>query len=109
MDSAWLAPALCAGAFFLNVIYSRHMGGLRSFFGGFFALGAILACFLIFLSVFGDAVAHMAPFGVPDASHGATTSTATTTSTDHAAQHLLFDRTAWWDVGKYQLWLTMSV
>src|SRR5688500_4235827 len=103
MDSAWLAPALCAGAFFINVLYSRQMGGLRGFFGGFFALGAILGCFLIFLSVFTDAVAHLAPFGTAGAGHGATT--ATTTSTDHAAQHLLFDKTPWWDLGRYELWV----
>ena len=107
MDSAWLAPVLCAGAFLINVLYSRQMGGMRGFFGGFFSVGAILACFLIFLSVFGDAVAHLEPFGTPAAGHGATT--ATTTSADHAAQHLLQDKVPWWEVGKYQLWLTMSV
>ncbi|HET7771590.1 MAG TPA: hypothetical protein VFN74_22650, partial [Chloroflexota bacterium] len=107
MDAAWLIPAICAGAFFVNVIYSRHMGGLRGFFGGFFSIFAILTCFFLFLGVFTDALAHLAPFGVADAGHGATT--ATTTSADHAAQHLLQDKVPWWDVGKYQLWLTMSV
>jgi proton-translocating NADH-quinone oxidoreductase chain L len=103
VDAAWLIPALCAGAFFLNVIYSRQMGGLKSFFGGFFSLGAILLCFVLFLTVFQDALAHLSPFA-GGGDHGATT-----TAADHSAQHLLFDKTPWWEVGNYRLWLTMSV
>jgi len=104
VDYAWLAPVLCAGAFLLNVLFSRQRGGRRSLFGGFFAVGAILGCCLVFLSVFSDALANLAPFGGGE-SHGATTPA----SKNGSAAHLLFDKVPWFTVGDYKLWLTMSV
>ena len=105
MDSAWLAPALCAGAFFLNVIFSRHMGGTRHFFGGLFAVGAVLGAFLVFVTVFGDALAHMAPFGAP-AVHAASSASS---ATGEAERHLIGADAPWFTIGKHDFWGTMSV
>jgi NADH:ubiquinone oxidoreductase subunit 5 (subunit L)/multisubunit Na+/H+ antiporter MnhA subunit len=107
VELAYFAPVLCAGAFFANVIYSRHMGLLKSFFAAVFSLSAIFGGFLVFLNVLFDALAHLPPFGVAE-SRGASSTASAAAAGEHAA-HLLFDQTPWFTIGKFDFWATMSV
>ena len=49
MDYAWLAPVLCAGAVFVNVIVWRQFGRARHALSALTSVAAILVCFGIFV------------------------------------------------------------
>ncbi len=99
MDYAWLAPVLCVGAFFFNVIIARQTP-IKHQLAAFVSLAAIFGAFGVFLVVFLDALAHL-PLG--EAGHGAVAAAA------EAARHLLFDREPWFQVGGYPFHATLSV
>ena len=110
MDLAFWVPVLCVLAFFFNVIISRQLGRQRHAVAGFVSVGVILACFALFVTVFTDALAHLAPFA-GGGDHGATTSTSSASAAFGASdeRQLLFDKTPWFVIGPHELWVTMSV
>ena len=59
VDYAWLAPVLCAGAFFFNVLISRQLGRLKHALSATVSLAAIVGGLSLFLVVSQDANAHL--------------------------------------------------
>ena len=57
MDLVWLIPALCVGAFFVNVVITRQIPSIRQSLAAGIALGATGLAVVVFLIVFADAVA----------------------------------------------------
>jgi len=91
VDYAWLIPALCAGAFFFNIIVSRQTGRLKHGLSAAVSIAAILAGFALFIVVFA----------------GATEQLGEASASTESAQHLLFDRVPWFQVGSYPFFGTM--
>ena len=58
MDYAWLAPVLCAGAFAANVLIARQTP-FKHGLSALLSIAAILGAFIVFLTVFGDALANL--------------------------------------------------
>src|SRR6266540_4324121 len=92
MDLAWLAPALCALAFVLNVVLWRQAGRWKHPLSAATAIVAVVGALGVGLYVFGDALSAFAEEqGAGAAVKGATL----------LPRHLLFDNEPWFVVGKY--------
>lgn len=102
MDYAWLAPALCALAFFVNVVIWRNVAGRwKHPLSAATAIIAVLGALGVGLYVFADALTS---FG---GEHGA--GEAASRAATLLPRHLLFDKEPWFQVGKYAFQGTLVV
>jgi hypothetical protein len=60
VEYAWLAPALCVAAFFVNVLIWRQTGRSKHLLAALTSVATILGAFVVFLVVFGDALTGLA-------------------------------------------------
>jgi NADH-quinone oxidoreductase subunit L len=92
VEYAWLAPVLCAGAFFFNVLIARQLGSFKHALSAFVAVAAIAGAFAVFVYVFGDALANLGHPGETE-----------------MPRQLLFDNQTWFSIGQWDFFATMSV
>src|SRR5919199_1699871 len=101
MDLAWLAPALCALAFAINVLLWRQLGRWKHPLSAATAILAVAGALGVFVYMFSDALAS---FGAEHGGGEAATGGATL-----LPRHLLFDKEPWFAVGQYAFHGTLVV
>src|SRR5919199_1318717 len=100
MDLAWLAPALCALAFAINVLLWRQLGRWKHPLSAATAILAVAGALGVFVYMFGEALASFgAEQGGEAAGGGATL----------LPRLLLFDKEPWFQVGQYAFHGTLVV
>lgn len=100
MDYAWLAPALCALAFFVNVLIWRQFGRAKHWLSAATSIVAVIAALGVALYVFADALTAFGDeHGVAEAIRGATL----------LPRYLIADKTPWFTVGNYPFHATLVV
>jgi proton-translocating NADH-quinone oxidoreductase chain L len=109
VDYAWLAPVLCAGAFFFNVLISRQLGGLKHAVSALVSLAAIVGAFVVFVLVFLDAQTHLVAEASGALLGGTKLAAPVLAVAGENARHLLFDQMTWFTVGRWDFFTTLSV
>jgi proton-translocating NADH-quinone oxidoreductase chain L len=109
VDYAWLAPVLCAGAFFFNVLISRQLGGLKHGLAAFVSISAIVGAFVVFLVAFQDAQYHLAGAAHALGLGAYKLAAPAGQAAEEMSRHLLFDQQPWFTIGRWDFFITMSV
>jgi proton-translocating NADH-quinone oxidoreductase chain L len=109
VDYAWLAPVLCAGAFFFNVLIARQLGGLKHALSATVSIAAIVGGFLVFLVAAQDAAAHLEGAAHAAGLGGAKLAAPILPQAEDMPRHFLFDAMPWFTIGRWDFFTTVSV